>query len=212
MPSPTTCTRSAAQEAAAKPLLGRAVDKYGFTPNLLSVMAEAPALLEGFMSVDAIFGKTKLSVIERLIILMTSSRINDCGYCMAAFTTMAQMATVPIGVSEALRKGTPLADPKHEALRRFTSAINETRGRPSEEQVNDLIAAGYTRRTVLEVILGVSLAVLPSYAARIAEPELDALYEPNRWAADMTAEQHDQHRKYAEKRYLTVDFWRGRSA
>ncbi|MFY2824219.1 carboxymuconolactone decarboxylase family protein [Ruegeria sp. MALMAid1280] len=72
-------------------------------------MAEAPALLEGYMSLAGIFGKTDLSETERQFILMTNNRLNGCTYCMAAHTTISQMANVPSDVIAALRTDTPNA-------------------------------------------------------------------------------------------------------
>ena len=68
---------------------------FGFEANLLGNMAEAPALLEGYMTLSGIFDKTNLSETERQIILMTNNRLNGCAYCMAAHTTISQGAGVP---------------------------------------------------------------------------------------------------------------------
>ena len=114
----------------AKPLLQGAKDAYSFVPNLLGTMASAPALLEGYMTLAGIFDKTDLSETERQIILMTNNRLNGCTYCMAAHTTISQMAKVPADVIEALRNNTPIADPKLEALRTFTAIVNQKRGWP----------------------------------------------------------------------------------
>ena len=62
----------------------------------LGNMATAPALLEGYMTLAGIFDKTELSETERQIILMTNNRLNGCTYCMAAHTTISQMAKVPV--------------------------------------------------------------------------------------------------------------------
>jgi len=167
---------------ASKPFLQSAKNAYSFVPNLLAGMAEAPALLEGYMILAGIFDKTDLTEIERQIILMTNNRLNGCTYCMAADTTISQGAGVPADVIEALRSGTPIADPKLEALRVFAEIINETRGWPTEGQVNALLAAGYTRQTALEVILGTSLKVMSNYNNHIAETPLDDAFKGSAWA------------------------------
>jgi hypothetical protein len=48
--------------------------------------------------------------------------------------------------------GNSIKGEKLEALRVFTTAINETRGWPSSEQVQEVLRAGYTEQTILEVI------------------------------------------------------------
>lgn len=169
-----------------KPLLEGARNAYSFVPNLLGTMAEAPSLLEGYMTLAGIFDKTNLSEAERQIILMTNNRLNGCVYCMAAHTTISQMAGVDAGVIEALRNNTPIADAKLEALRQFAIVINETRGWPSQAAVEAFIAAGYTRQTVLEVILGTSLKVMSNYTNHIAETDVDGAFAPNAWSAEQT--------------------------
>ena len=162
-----------------KAFLEGAQKNYGFVPNLLGKMAESPATVEGYVTLSAIFGKTDLSETERQIILMTNNRLNGCGYCIAAHTTISQMAGVPADVIDALRAGTELSDPKLEALRKFAVTVNETRGWPSDAQVDALLAAGYTRATVLEVVVGTSLKVMSNYVNHIARTKTDAAFAPN---------------------------------
>ena len=175
-----THTLETAPEAS-KPFIQGAQNAYGFVPNLLGTMAEAPAMLEGYMTLAGIFDKTNLSETERQIILMTNNRLNGCVYCMAAHTSLSQMSGVADDVIEALRNGAPIADTKLEALRQFAIVINESRGWPTEEQVSDFIAAGYTRQTVIEVILGAALKVMSNYTNHVAETELDAAFAANAW-------------------------------
>ena len=176
----TTHTIDSAPQGS-KPLLQGAKNAYSFVPNLLGTMAEAPALLEGYMTLAGIFDKTDLTETERQIILMTNNRLNGCVYCMAAHTSISQAAGVPADVIEALRAGTAITDPKLEALRTFAAIINETRGWPSEAQVEAFLAAGYTRQTVLEVILGTSLKVMSNYTNHVAGTEVDTAFKRNVW-------------------------------
>ena len=166
-----------------KSLLEAANQAYGFIPNLLGTMAESPDLLNGYMTLAAIFDKTSLSETERQIILITNNSLNGCTYCMAAHTTISQMRGVDQTVIDSLRNGTPIADKKLEALRVFARIINETRGWPDQSDIDALFAVGYTHQTVLEVILGTSLKVMSNYTNHIAETDLDEAFSNNAWAA-----------------------------
>lgn len=177
----TTHTTDTAPEAS-KPFLHLAKKAYSFVPNLLATMATAPALLEGYMTLAGIFDKTALSETERQIILMTNNRLNDCRYCMAAHTTISQMAKVPAHIIDGLRNNTPLADPKLEALRRFAAIVNETRGWPADSEIEAFLAAGYDQQAVLDVILGTSLKVMSNYTNHIAQTALDDAFAPNAWS------------------------------
>ncbi|MEM6587803.1 MAG: carboxymuconolactone decarboxylase family protein [Pseudomonadota bacterium] len=166
-----------------KPILNAIKGKMGFVPNLMATMAESPVLVESYMTMMGIFEKTDLSPTEREIILMTNNRLNGCTYCMAAHTAVAKMSGVDDGVVAALRAGKPIDDPKFEALRQFAVIMNESRGHATPEQVDALIAAGYTKQTVLEVVAGTALKVLSNYTTPIVHPPLDKPFEPLAWNA-----------------------------
>lgn len=179
---------TAATAPEASDLIRTAEKAFGFLPNLLATMAEAPALLEGYMTLAGIFDKTDLSPTERQIILMVNNRLNGCTYCMSAHTGIAKAQGVPDDVIQSLREGTALADPKLEALRIFAIRINESRGWPELHDVDALLAAGYTQRTILEVILGTALKVMSNYTNHIASTPLDAEFAAVEWTPSELAE------------------------
>lgn len=133
------------------------------------------------MALAGIFDKTDLSEAERQIILMTNNRLNGCTYCMAAHTSLSQMGGVSDGVIQALRNNTPIADQKLEALHIFATVINENRGWPTGAQIGAFLAAGYTGRTVIEVVLGTALKVMSNYTNHIAATTVDDAFAPNAW-------------------------------
>jgi uncharacterized peroxidase-related enzyme len=180
MPSFPLHTAETAPDAEA--LIANAEKAFGFLPNLLATMAEAPALLEGYMTLAGIFDKADLSPTERQIVLMVNNRLNGCTYCMAAHSAIAKGQGVPEDVIEALRSGTELSDPKLDALRVFAVKINESRGWPEQRDIDALLDAGYTARTVLEVILGTAVKVMSNYTNHIASTPLDSVFEAVAWA------------------------------
>lgn len=179
---------TAATAPEAGDLIRTAEKAFGFLPNLLATMAEAPALLEGYMTLAGIFDKADLSPTERQIILMVNNRLNGCTYCMSAHTGIAKAQGVPDDVIQSLREGTALADPRLEALRNFAIRINESRGWPEQHDVDALLAAGYTERTILEVILGTALKVMSNYTNHIASTPLDAEFAAVEWTPSELAE------------------------
>ena len=160
----------------AKELLAAAKKNYGFVPNLLGTMAEAPSLLKGYMSLAGIFEESTLNPAERQVVLLAVSRENGCEYCVAAHTVIAGMQKVPADVVAAVRSGGPIADRKLEALRAFAAVLAGSRGGPSEAQTEAFLSAGYEKRQVLEVVLGVGLKTLSNYTNHIAGTELDAAF------------------------------------
>lgn len=178
----TPLTIDSAPEAS-KPLMAKAQDAYSFVPNLLGNMAHAPAMLEGYMTLAGIFGKTSFSQTEQQIVLMSNNVLNGCGYCMAAHTTIAQGAGVPNDVINALRDNTPISDPKLEALRQFSQVINISRGNPRPNDLKAFFAAGYKESHILEIILGTALKVMSNYTNHVAQTPVDAPFAPNAWTA-----------------------------
>ncbi len=176
----TLHTADTAPESA-KPLLDSAQAAFGFIPNLQRVFAESPALLEGYMTLWSIFEKSSLSPQEQQIVYLTSNFENECHYCMAGHSGLAKSVGVPDDVVTALRDGTPIADPKLQALRAFTAKVVVERGWVSEEDVTAFLDAGYTRQTVLDIILGVSVKVMSNYTNHIADTPVDDVMKANSW-------------------------------
>jgi AhpD family alkylhydroperoxidase len=163
--------------AAARPTLEGAKKALGFVPNLYANLAEAPAALEGYTSLSAIFGKTSFSATERQVVLLATSVENACEFCVAAHSLIAKaMDKVDPAVVAALREHRPIADARLEALATFTRLVVRERGWVAGEVTERFLAAGYTRQQALEVVLGVTMKTLSNYANHLTgttvNPEL----------------------------------------
>lgn len=167
--------------------LQKIAKNYGFVPNLMGLMAHAPALLNGYVELAARFEQTSLNPTERLVLLISISRLNGCEYCVSAHSTAASMQKAPSDVIEALREGRAIADPKLEALRRFAEIVVERRGWPEQEAVQAFLDAGFEKHQVLEVVFGVGLKTLTNYTNHIVSTQLDPAFEPTAWTAPQPA-------------------------
>ena len=179
----TILQTTATAPAASRPLLEGAEKAFGFVPNLLANLANAPAALEGYLSLSKIYGKTSLSATEQQVVSLAASVDNGCDYCVAAHTTIGQGQKIEASVLEALRNDQPLADGKLEALRRFAKAVVRERGWVSEADQAAFLAAGYTAAQALEVVLGVSMKTLSNYTNHLTGTPLDAAFQGNAWQA-----------------------------
>jgi len=173
-------TKETAQTKSAE-LLATAEKSYGFIPNLLGIFAESPATLKAYQIIGRIFDESSFSPTERQLVILTASRLNECYYCVAAHSTVAEMQKVPADVIEAIRNDQPIADSKLQALRTFTTAVIEKRGWVTGDDTEAFLAAGYTKEQILEVILGISFKTLSNYVSHIAEPPLDDAFAPKAW-------------------------------
>jgi uncharacterized peroxidase-related enzyme len=174
-----------------KPLLEQSKKNLGIIPNLERVMAESPALLEGYVHLWELFDTTSLSPIERQVVYQTANFENQCEYCVPWHTKLSQMAGMSPDEIEALRRGTELADRKLEALRQFTRSLILNRGKITEADLNAFFAVGYSPQQALEVILGIAVKTMSNYTNSIAGTPLDKAVERLRWKKPVISMQMD---------------------
>ncbi len=167
--------------AAAVPVLDTAEKTFGFVPNLVGVLSESPAAAEAYLTLMKLFDKSSLTPVERQVAILAISRANECHYCMAAHSAVAETHGVPDEVIAALRNDQPINDPKLEALRVFARKIVERRGWVSDQDIAAFLAAGFDKAQILEVILAVSLKTLSTYANHVADTPLDAVFKTKVW-------------------------------
>ncbi|HEV7372166.1 carboxymuconolactone decarboxylase family protein [Arenibaculum sp.] len=158
---------------AARPQLDELRQRLGFVPNLLGVLAEAPAALDACLALDEAFARTSLGPAERQLVLVAVSRANDCAYCLSAHARAAERAGLPAGAIEAVRAGLPLTDRRLEALRRLADTIVRKRGRLDGADLSGFLDAGWSRAQVLEVLVGVALKTLGNYVDHLATLPFD---------------------------------------
>jgi len=166
----------------AKPFLEQATRSMGYIPPLLAQMAEAPALLEGYASLSAIFRKSSLTPPEQQLVLLAISVEHDSPYCTPAHAVRARQAGLDERLIGDVRIGAPLPDAKLEALRAFVIQMVRSRGVLAPGDLEAFLAAGFTRANSLEVILAVGLKTLSNYVAHLAQTPPDP-----RLAADIPA-------------------------
>lgn len=166
---------------ASQPLLAASKKGFGMIPNLHATMAEAPGLLEAYKLVGDLFVASSFDNTEQTVIWQTVNVEHSCHYCVPAHTAIAKSMKVDDAVVEALRNETPLADAKLEALRTFTLNIVRNRGAVDEAAVNAFLSAGYNKRHILEVVLGVAQKTMSNYTNHLAETPVDAPFQPFAW-------------------------------
>jgi AhpD family alkylhydroperoxidase len=155
---------------------------FGFIPNLQANMAESPELLAAYSRLWDLFSRSSLSPTEQQVVYMTTSLENECHYCMAGHTQLAKMQKIDGAIIQALRNGRPIPDAKLEALHAFVTKVVRQRGFVTDKDVAAFLAAGYTKRNVLEVVLGVGTKVLSNYTNHIVHTELDAFMKGAEWS------------------------------
>ena len=154
---------------ASKAALIEAKATFGFIPNLEGIFAQAPSLLKGSMALWDLFEATSFTPVEQQLIYLSANYEHECHYCMAAHSGLAKMIGMLADDIQALRTGTPLSDPKLQALRQFTQRMIQARGWVEEREIEAFLAAGYTQQQVLEVILGIAIKIMHNYTTGVTQ-------------------------------------------
>ena len=174
---------NAPPEAAA--LLRGAQQKIGFVPNMYGYMAQVPELLEAYLSGYAGFRSgAGFTPPEQEVVFLAISAVHGCDYCVAAHSMLAaKVSKVPADSVAALRAGRQLPDAKLEALAEFTRLMVTSRGMPGKAAVDAFLAAGFTERHVLGIVLAIGVKTYSNYTNHLAGTALDPAFADHAVAA-----------------------------
>ncbi|SMO59916.1 carboxymuconolactone decarboxylase family protein [Fodinibius sediminis] len=162
----------------AQPLLKIAKENFGFVPNLLGEFAEAPAVLEGYLTLNEIVGKTGFSPVEQQLAILAVSIENRCPYCSAIHSTILKnQLNVDEGIVNAVRSGDPVPDDKLNALVTYVTEAVQSRGFVDETALQAFIDAGYSKQNILEINLIIALKTISNYTNHLADTPLDEAFE-----------------------------------
>ena len=167
---------------ASKPLLEKSIATFGMVPNLHAVMAESPQLLEAYQHLHDLFQKTAFDKDELTVVWQTINVENECHYCVPAHTGIAKAMGVDDAITDALRDGSSLPNTRLEALRDFTLKVVRNRGNLDDTSVNAFLAAGFTQRHILDVILGYAQKILSNYTNHFAQTPVDKPFQKFGWS------------------------------
>lgn len=164
-------------------LLAATRKAWGVVPNLHRVLAESPAALQAYTSLWQVAEQTSFSPIERNVAYLAIIFENECTYCMAGHSKLSAMAGVPADVVAALRDDRALDDPRLQALQTFAAQVTRARGAVSSAEVQAFRDAGFTNRSVLDVLVLAATKLISNYANHLADTPNDAFMAGAEWRA-----------------------------
>jgi AhpD family alkylhydroperoxidase len=168
--------------AAARPLIERVDRHLGYLPVAVSRMAACPALLDGFLRLNASFEAGTLAPLEAEVLVMTVAVHNGCELCVAMHTArLVGLGAAPELVSD-LRAARPLSDPRLDVLRRFTLGVMAGTGQVEEALWAEWLGVGFEAAQALEVVLGVGTYTLSTFANRMTGAPVDPALAAFAWA------------------------------
>lgn len=159
----------------ARELLDEVAARGGEPGPMVRAMANAPALLRGYLDLNR---AVKRSHLDRRITERISIAVQEwlgCGYCLAAHTDAARALGLDETDIELARQGTA-TDPKVAAIVAFGQQVIAAPAEITDGQVAELRELGYSDEQIAEVVGLVALNVLTGSFNLVAglHPEMRA--------------------------------------
>ena len=159
--------------AASLPLLDAVKKQLGLVPNLMRLVGNSPAALEGYLSLNGALGKGSLGAKTGERIALAIAEFNRCDYCLSAHTYLAtHVAKLDTAEINANRNGFS-GDAKADAAVRFARKMAEARGHVAAEDLSKVKAVGFSDAEIVEIVLHVALNTLTNYINSVAQTEID---------------------------------------
>jgi uncharacterized peroxidase-related enzyme len=165
-----------------RPAMQRLKESAGLIPNLAATMSEAPALIDGFVTLRDILQHASLDAKEREILGLSNAVANGCEWCVAFHSFVALKLGIAKDTVDAIRAGKAPADRRARALNGFTGKLVERRGAIEKHDLEAFVAAGFTKQQALEVVAALAVSVMANYAGNFVEPELDGFLGELKWS------------------------------
>ncbi|NJM33971.1 MAG: carboxymuconolactone decarboxylase family protein [Rhodomicrobium sp.] len=155
-----------------KELLDAVKSKLGIVPNLTKVMANEPAVLNGYLSFSGALAGGTFDAKTREALALAVAGANSCGYCASAHSAISKNLKVP--EDEITRRLTGHAsDPKLDAALVFARQVVAKKGLVSDADMSAVRAAGNSDAEIVEIIGNVVLNLLTNYINHVADTAID---------------------------------------
>ena len=159
--------------AASQPLLAVVHKKLGVVPNLMKLLGQSPAALEGYLSLSGALDKGVLNAKLRETLALAVAEFNGCDYCLAAHSYIGKnMVKLSDDDIRRARDG-QASTARHAAALRFAQRVAAEHGRVSDNDLSTLRSAGFDDAETLEIVLNVALNVLTNYVNNVARTDVD---------------------------------------
>jgi len=145
--------------------------QYGFIPNLFAYMAEAPTTIKAYLELTKLLGESSIPDAQLQVALLAVSQENDCNFCSVAHRAIGKKMGANPESLDAIANKQAISDPKDAAIAKLVVSMVKNRGWVPAEEIEEFLAAGYTRQQYLEAVLVVTIKTLSNYINHITEPE-----------------------------------------
>ncbi len=154
-------------------LLKKVGEGLGIVPNMFKAMGSSEWTLDGFLTLNGNLGQGELGAKNVKMIILATSELNGCEYCVSAHTAMAKnsdLLTPEESLNARKLKG---VDEKSTAVLAFVKQVWDTSGKVSDDALKAVKDAGFGDKEIVEMLGVMSLATLANYVSNVTEPDLD---------------------------------------
>ncbi len=154
-------------------LFKKVKESMGLVPNMFACMGNSSMAFEGFLTLNGNLGAGKLGAKLIKQIILATSELNGCEYCVSAHTQMALDANL-LTTEECFNARRLIGtDGKSTSALKFVGNVHTTKGKIDDADIQSLRDNGFQDEEIVEILATMSLATFANYVSNVGEPELD---------------------------------------
>jgi len=157
---------------ASKPSLDAVHTQLGVVPNMFRLIAQSPAVLQGFTSNNGALART-LDVKTRERIALAVAQVNGCDYCLSAHRylglNLAKISSEEVALN---RKGAS-GDANADAALRFATKVVRGRGHITDADIKAVRDAGFSDGQIVEIVAVTAENIFTNLLNVVAETDID---------------------------------------
>ncbi|GAA1096551.1 carboxymuconolactone decarboxylase family protein [Tsukamurella spumae] len=149
-----------------RPALEAIRAKFGGVPRAAALQAESPALLNGFLAASAAFEAVSLPACVREAVILAVAHRNGCEVCVRIHAAeLVRMNRAD--VAHDIASGVSPSDAAVAAALVLVGRLFDGAGRVEDSELQEFFDAGFTPRNALEVVFGVGVYTVSTFANRL---------------------------------------------
>lgn len=143
----------------------------GLVPNLYATFAHSENALSTYIALQS--SKTSLKAKEKEVVNLVVSQFNNCLYCLSAHTAIAKMNGFTDEQIIEIRKADVSFDSKLDALAKVVQSVVQNKGAISDEIKENFFKEGYTKGSLVDVIVLTGDKIITNYLFAATEVPID---------------------------------------
>ncbi len=155
-----------------KPILDAVHKQLGAVPNMYRLIAQSPAVLQGFAANNGAITKT-LDVKTRERIALAVAQLNGCDYCLSAHSYLGLNLAKISSEEVALNRKGESGDAKANAAVRFAAKVVRERGHITEADIKAVRDVGFSDRQIIEILAVTAENIFTNLLNVVAETDID---------------------------------------